>query len=229
MQEIISNLKEVWDLPFARETLLVCATALLTHILDMRKYKKERHTKYQDQIGEKIAIALNAVREIALSTKTTEMYERSIDESKADNANADHEGVFYPAFMTDKETFMKMFRAVNEARGTHEMYLDLLSAAYLYVFERYLMNIMLLVNRYNYQNSLHLLGMILIIDVQRWEKAFDMHLVKRINHPHYRLFSRHGWLWKKAKRYVEKKFLLNTELDKMMRINAEMKEDEDHA
>ena len=46
MEAIVRNLRVVWDLLFAREVLLVGATAIFTHFFDVRKLKKERHTKY---------------------------------------------------------------------------------------------------------------------------------------------------------------------------------------
>ena len=226
MSDIIDNLRTVWDLPFAREVILVGATAVLTHFFDMRKIKKERHGKYKDTIGENIASALIAVREVALSTKSIEIYQHSIDNSPANNTNAIKESVYYPAFMTNKDTLLKMCTSVSEARGKHEPYLDLMSAAYLYVFERYLMNLALYVGKHSYHDELDTLGCVLIIDIQKWEEKFDRHLVKRINQPHYRLFSRHGWIWKIAKHYVEKKYLLNTELNEMMKISADMVKEE---
>ena len=222
MEAIVRNLRVVWDLLFAREVLLVGATAILTHFFDVRKLKKERHTKYQDKIGESIADALTAVREISLSTKTFEIYEYSIDNSPADNANALADSVYYPAFMANKETFSQMCERVSSAREKHEPYLDLMSAAYLYIFERYLMNLALYAKKYRLQENLDVLGLIIIVDVQKWENKFDRHLVKRLNRPHYKLFSRHGWLWKFAKCYVEKKYLLNTELDKIMKSSSKM-------
>ena len=163
MEAIVRNLRVVWDLLFAREVLLVGATAILTHFFDVRKLKKERHTKYQDKIGESIADALTAVREISLSTKTFEIYEYSIDNSPADNANALADSVYYPAFMA---TFSQMCERVSSAREKHEPYLDLMSAAYLYIFERYLMNLALYAKKYGLQENLDVLGLIIIVDVQ---------------------------------------------------------------
>lgn len=40
MEAIVRNLRVVWDLLFAREVLLVGATAILTHFFDVRKLKK---------------------------------------------------------------------------------------------------------------------------------------------------------------------------------------------
>jgi|GEM_PF-4351170 len=229
MDNIIENLRTVWDLPFVREVLLMGATAVLTHFLSLRKYKKEQHTKYEDKIGERIAEALLAVREIVLSTKDFEIYQDSLERSSADTANAIKEAVYYPAFMADKDSIFEMFEVVCEARRNYESYLDLISASYLYVFDRYLMNLLLFIGKNGFQDDMEVLGLALIIDVQKWNSSFDQHLVKQINRPHYKIFSRHGWVWELSKKYAEKKFLMNTELDKLMRISAIMKEDESDA
>lgn len=229
MQEIINNLRELWDLPFARDVLLVGVTVGLTHFWDIRKYKKERRDKHQDQIGERISAALTAARDIAISTRTIEMHHYSLEDIQTENAGSDQDVLYYPAFLTNTDTLMEFVSKVTDARKSHEPYLDLMSAAYLYVLERYLRNIALYVAQYQYQDELDTLGLALIVDVQKWERNFDTHLVRRMNHPHYRLFSRHGWIWSKAKRYVENKYLLNSELDKMIKISAEMEGDETNA
>lgn len=227
MSSIIDNLRTVWDLPFAREVILVVGTSVITHFFDMRKFKKERHNKYQDKIGENIASALTAVREIVLSTKSIDVYSDSIGYASVDSTKAFSDTLLYPAFMENKDTLLEMCTSVSEARGKHEPYLDLMSAAYLYVFERYLMNLAMYIGKHDYVDELDTLGCVLIIDIQKWEEKFDRHLVKRINRPHYRLFSRHGWVWKIAKYYVEKKYLLNTELNAMMKISADMVKEEE--
>lgn len=226
MSSIIDNLRTVWDLPFAKEVILVVGTSVITHFFDMRKYRKERRNKYQDQIGENIASALTAVREIVLSTKGIDVYSDSIGYASIDSTKAFSDTLRYPAFMANKDTLLEMCTSVSEARGKHEPYLDLMSAAYLYVFERYLMNLALYIGKNDCHDELGILGCVLIIDIQKWEEKFDRHLVKRINRPHYRLFSRHGWAWKIAMNYVEKKYLLNTELNKIMKISADMDNEE---
>lgn len=222
IEAIFSNLRLLWNLPFAREVILVGITAMLTHFFSVRKLKKERRTKYQDKIGENIATALTAVREISMSTKTFEIYQYCIDNSPADNANALSDSAYYPAFMANKATFFQMIEMVSNAREKHEPYLDFMSAAYIYVFERYLMNLALYAKKNGLQENLNVMGMILIVDIHKWENKFDRHLVKQLNLPHYKLFSRHGWRWKLAKYYVERKYLLNTELDKIMKTSVKM-------
>lgn len=221
MIEILNKLQIVWAVPFVKEACLVVATAVLTHLFDMRKTKRERKTKYQDKIGENIAAALIAAREVELFANSVEIYQYSIDHSPVANANAIKDAVYYPAFMANRNTLQCLGELVSKTRKEHEAYLDLMSAAYLYVFERYLMTLALFTKQRNWQN-IDMLGLVLIADVIKWERDFDRHLVKRINKPHYKVFSCHGRLWNLAKKYVEKKYLLKTELDKLMRINAQM-------
>lgn len=227
MEEFFKYIKTVLDLPFLRETLLICASVILTHLLNMRRFSKERDTKYHETIGEKVATALIAVREIALSTQKIELYSLSIEHSPADSTNAVNHSAHYPSFMTNTDTLLNMCRSVSAARSVHEPYLDLVSAAYLYVFERYLMNLALYIGKHGYQEDLETLGCLVIVDVQKWYRSFDQHLVKRINCPHYKLFSQSGWLWNITRKKMEKKYLTDTHLNELMRIDSDDLEEND--
>ena len=218
IKEIIDYLREVWNIPLARDLILIIATAGITHFLESRKQKKEQKQKFKDVLGEQIAIALSNVRDIVVRTKTMEVYTEgdTIPTDEANDINAFRNFAWYPSFMNDKESLFEFYEQICSLRSKHEQFLDLKSAAYLYGLEKYLMSLALYINKNSLQDLLPLVGCFVIIDVQKWEKKFDIHLVKQMNKPHYKLFSRHGIRWSVAKWYIEKFFLEKSELHKVM-------------
>lgn len=218
MDEFISHLKTLLiDVPYLREIALVLLSVFLTHFFETSKLKKEQRIKFQETLGEKIAASLTAVRELVLKTKSIEAYD--FESCQADDINAFKQFLLYPAFMNDGETLGNMFSEVLAARKTHEAYLDLKSAAYLYIFEKYLTDLALYIGQNNLQGGIDRLGLLIIIDVQKWESAFDKHLVNQINHPHYKLFTRHGWRWNLMKWLIEREFMQKSILNKLMQNN----------
>ena len=142
MDRIITHLKTLLiDVPYLREIALVLLSVFLTHFFETFKLKKEQRIKFQEPLGENIATSLTAVRELVLKTKSIEAYD--FESYQADDINAFKQFLLYPAFMVDGKTLGDMFSEVLEARRNHEAYLDLKSAAYLYVFEKYLTDLML--------------------------------------------------------------------------------------
>lgn len=220
MDKIVTHLKTLLiDVPYLREIALVLLSVFLTHFFETFKLKKEQRIKFQETLGENIATSLTAVRELVLKTKSIEAYD--FESYQADDINAFKQFLLYPAFMGDGKTLGDMFSEVLEARRKHEAYLDLKSAAYLYVFEKYLTDLMLYIGQYNLQRGIDRLGMLIIIDVQKWESSFDKHLVKQINHPHYKIFTRHGWRWNLMKWLIEREFMQKSILNKLMQNNLE--------
>ena len=177
MEEIFAFVKILFvDIPYLREVAIIVITAVLTHIFDVSKIKKEQHSRFQETLGVKTADALIAVRELVLKTKSIEMF--AIDNVHPEEADLFKNQVYYPAIMNDGESLSEMFEAVCDARRKYELYLDNLSAAYLYVFDRYIMALFLYIKEYNMQDKIDVLGLLLIVDISKWEKAFDKHLVR---------------------------------------------------
>ena len=218
IDKIIDCIKYLWDAPFAREVFLVVITAIVTHFFDSRKQRNEQKRRYLETVGSRISDALVCAREICEKTRAIEVFtdDGKLHTENAKDTNAFRDYAWYPGFMTEKETLAEFVSAVAEARAKHEPYLDLVSASYLYVLEKYLFDLLLYVKQNELMKSLPLLGCAVIFDIQKWEQSFDRHLVKQINQPHYKLFSRHGNSWEKAKKTAEQEFLKESELQKLM-------------
>lgn len=216
MEKWLAHLKTLLvDVPYLREIALVLLSVFLTHFFETFKLKKEQQLKFQETLGAHIAKSLTSVRELVLKTKSIELY--NLDDYHVEDTNAFKEFIIYPSFMGNGEELGKMFSEVLEARRTYEAYLDLKSAAYLYVFEKYLTDLMLYIGQYSLQGGIDRLGMLVIVDIQKWESSFDKHLARQINHPHYKVFSKHGQLWRITKWLIEREFLKRTILNKLMK------------
>ena len=106
MKEIIDYLREVLNVPLARDLVLIFATAIITHILESRKQKKEQKRQFKNVLGEQIANSLSRVRNAVVKTKTMEVYteDNTIPTDKANDINAFRNFAWYPAFMNDADT-----------------------------------------------------------------------------------------------------------------------------
>lgn len=218
IDKIIAYIKQLWDAPFVQEFLLIAITAILTHFFETRKQRNEQKQRYLESVGSRISDALVCAREICEKTRIIEVFttdgEIHVEDIKSTNALQDLP--LYPGFMSNQESLSDFFDAVSEARSKHEPYLDLTSASYLYVLERYLVDLSVFAKNNDLHESLPFLGCAVIFDIQKWANAFDRHLVKQINKPHYQLFSRNGRCWKKAMGKAKKKFLEESELQKLL-------------
>lgn len=223
IDKVIACFKYLWDAPFAREVLLVAITAIVTHFFDSRKQKNEQKRRYLETVGSKISDALVCAREVCVKSRVIEVFmpDGDIHTQDAKDVDAFRNYAWYPGFMFNKETLADFVNVVTEARAKHEPYLDLISASHLYVLEKYLIDLLLYVKQNDLYGYLPFVGCAVIIDFQKWERSFDCHLVKQINQPHYKLFSRHGRSWEKAKKMVEKQFLQESELQKLMQGTSE--------
>lgn len=218
MEEIINLLRAVWNAPYVHELVLVIVTAVVTHFFESLKQRKEQKIKFRSTIGEQIATALSSVRKLVVNINTIEVFAaaETIPQNDANNISAFQDFSYYPSFMTNHKTFGQLCDEISLLRKNSEQFLDLKSAAYLYGIEKYLISLMLFIGHNNLQDHLPFIGCFVIADVQNWEKKFDKHLVKKINKPHYKLFSRHGIKWRITKWYIKKSFLNKSELHKMM-------------
>ena len=223
IDKIIAYIKELWGAPFVQEFLLIALTAILTHLFDSRKQKNEQKRRYLETVGSKISDALVCARELCEKTRVIEAFteDGEIHTEGVKDVNALQGCPVYPEFMNDQKALSDFFDAVTEARFKHEPYLDLVSASYLYVLEKYLLDLLVYARNNDLYDNLPFLGCAVIIDIQKWQRSFDAYLVAQINQPHYKLFSRRGCSWKKAKEKAEKKFLHGTELQKLMQGTSE--------
>ena len=181
-------------------------TAIITYILTIRHTKKEIKEQYRAKLGEKISEAYIGVRELLVQTDTIEIFEAEREMNIAE-ATSMREQKFYPSFMNSKEDYFAYVVKVTEARTKHEQYLDLTSAAYLYAIETYLMSLAVYMRDNKLFSVINEVGTLIIIDALKWSKLFDAHIVKMINAPKFKLFSKIGKRWENEKAKMAEEFL----------------------
>ena len=197
-------LQEIWNIMNTKIGLVVITGAVSTGLnVAFQKWhmKKDQRVRYENVIGDKIAEAFLAVRDIELEVKVQELYDA--DNRLKEGINMFSPGPIYPAIMNSSEDFWKFFHKVNEARGEYEKYLDYKAAAYLYYMENYCMSLMKYISEHQ-PLAYPLAGTVFIIDLQAWQIAYDKMLVKRINRQNCRLYVKNGWRWEWAKKKVMK-------------------------
>lgn len=203
--------------PFVKEVTIIVITAIVTHIFEVKKSKRERLSTYKTQISDEILSALKTVRELTKEIMALIPYEGSINNAKVVSINSYRELIYYPSCMSNIDTFSEYCNRISKTREQCEQYLDLKSASYLYALEKYMMALALYIKKTNGKVALPEIGLIVIVDLHKWGKQFDIHLVKQINNPHYTLFSQHGKKWNKAKSHIENTFLNNTQLQELIK------------
>lgn len=183
----------------------VVVGGLVTYGITVIRDKRERKVEYEKSIGSNIADSLYAVREIVQKANEIEIYGLEEDlELKRVQANlADH--AIYPAIFNDGEALSNFFGLMNQARADHEIYLSYRTSSYLFYITNYLIELMKFIAKIGVVDY-HLLGALLVVDIQKWQKDFDKVLVKEINKNKLKLVSKTGFLWEKNKKKVLKDY-----------------------
>lgn len=202
MKEI---LREIWNL--INSTIgVVVVTAVVTTSLNVFyqkfKVKIEQRTRYENVLGDQIAKAFIAVRDIELKATSIELH-NVVPQLKEKDFDIFHPDTARHSIMNSGEDFNAFFCEINAAREKYEPYLDYDSAAYLYYMERYSIMLMKYISEHqplDYPTA----GVIFYADIQKWQSLYDALLIKRMNQQKCRLYVKSGWRWERAKKKVTK-------------------------
>lgn len=192
--------------------------AFVTHMLYSSKLKKERISKSLTAVGEQIANSLKTARDYELSSTVIEVFdadESFDDEGKIKNY-FDRQAI-YPQFMSDAHSFEEFATTASRLRSEQSAYLDYLTAAYLFYIERYCMNLANFIRANELKNDFPLVGAVVIVDVQRWQRKIDKNIVKNINKASYKVFSQQGLRWGLAKWWVQQSLWKKTVLHNLQK------------
>ncbi len=133
--------------------------------------------RFENVIGDKVAQALDAVRDLELKIKVQEIYQVE-DCFEKKNIDMFNPGAVYPAIMNSAKDFIGFTNQVNRARDLYEKYLDYQTAAYLYYMEKYSMNLAKYIAD-NQPLGLQVAGAIFYGDLQKWQKKYDKLIIKK--------------------------------------------------
>lgn len=202
-QEIFQKIYDIINTKIGVAVATAITTTILNMIYNIWRMNKDQRMRFENVIGDKIAEALDSVRNLELRVNIQEIYnmENRFEEKNLDMFNP---GAIYPSIMNTAQEFGDFLEQVNTAREKYDKYLDYQTAAYLYYMERYSMNLA----KYITDNKLldfRLSGAVFYIDLQKWQKKYDKLITKKINRQKCRLYSKDGWRWELAKKRVMNK------------------------
>lgn len=202
MSEIISWLSTI---PLKNTIITGLITSGTTYLFTTFKMKKERKIEYEKSVGSKIAASLFATRDVIKEADVIEMYD--FDNSFRNMANNSELNDFaiYPAILNDRTTLLNFWEKINDLRQNHELYLSFTSSTYLLHISRYLTKLLSFLDQFE-EIDYHLVGAILIVDIQKWERSFDKHLVKEINKNQLKLTSKTGKKWERKKKQINDEY-----------------------
>lgn len=98
--------------------------------------------------------------------------------------------------MNDPESLMNFHNEINSCRRKYEKTLDCKTAINLLFIDRYIKQLMIYLSGFQDKRIMPALGMIIIFDIQSWQKRCNRGLVYRINNQKYKLEYQDGYKWK---------------------------------
>ena len=203
--------------------IITCVvTTALNAVYHKWYIRKEQKMRYENVVGDKIAEALIAVRDIEMEVRTQELYKLE-ERLKEGNLNMFSPGKIYPAIMSSPQDFFDFLNKVNKARGDYEQYLDYKSAAFLYYIENYGYTLAKYISEHK-ALDFPTAGTIFYIDLQQWQQQYDRVLVKAINKSRLKLYSKNGWRWERAKKNVMRSLWDNSKLCTLINENENITE-----
>lgn len=179
--------------------------AIINNFYHKSNIKKEQKVRFENMIGEQIASSLTHIRNIEQKINIMEIYD--VENQINDNIKSEELASYpiYPAIMENHDTLLVFLDDISEARKSHADNVDNKTAAYLLIMNHYLMRLLALLKHVD-EHDYHIIGAIIYIDFQRWQKDFDKLLINRINKSTVKLYSHTGWKWELAKKKYTKKY-----------------------
>lgn len=178
--------------------------AFITYWFGILKMKKDRRLEYEKNIGLRISESLYEIREVEQLANAQERYDLVKDTDIP--TFLESKGFYiYPAIFTNAQTISDFFMTINDARSKHEIYLSYKLSAYLLYMDRYLMELALFMKEFK-EKDYPYLGLLLMLDIQKWQRDFDKAIVREINKNKLLLSSKTGWKWEFHKSRIDKKY-----------------------
>ncbi len=212
---MIELIKDFFTEDIVEKVIIIVITALLTHIAELHKIKKQTKINYREKLGEKIFSAYEEVKKVELKAAAIDIFSFGDDIETPEDATFSN-NIYYPEIMESRETFIEFLDGIQNCREEHERYLDLTTSAYLYAMNRYTLCLLLFMNETG-ETNYEFVGLMLIGDIQKWQKRIDKHITKKINRPSYKMFSEEGIKWRFVRFWVESVFLKRSLLNKIIK------------
>ncbi|MFV0529493.1 MAG: hypothetical protein ACK5MN_12370 [Lachnospiraceae bacterium] len=159
----------------------------LTHIFYKSKLRKEQKVRFENVVGDQIALSLMETRKLELMAGVIEIFniEGSLKE-KGSSINffgvpGEHEA-YYLEITGSIEKINSFSKSIADIRRNHEPNLDRETTSYLVLIDRYMMTLRLFLSEAGGGEEIYpTWGTIFFRDIQRWQKKFDGLLIEKIN------------------------------------------------
>lgn len=215
IKQLWAYFKQLWGHEVVRQITIAAITAIvtlvITHALDSKKLKKQQKIAFQESLGKKIVDAYIKTREIILQLETIEALPESIQFSRENREKAE-ELLYYPAIMADIQTLSEYGIKVSDTRRQFEPYLSNKAASFLFILERYLLEVATFIANYELQDKTKRVGILVHPDLQKIERALDDEIIIQINRPRYYLESKRTRRYEHLKAVLKKKYIDNSVL-----------------
>lgn len=188
----------------------------ITYLFTIFKMKKERKIEFEKAVGSKIASSLYVVREVIAEANVIDIYDFDNSFTKGATSSKLDNFAYYPGILNDSTTLLDFYEKINDVRREHELYISYTSSAYLLYMSDYLTKLISFLGHFE-NIDYHLVGSILIFDIQSWQKEFDEQLVKEINQNPLKLTTKTGKKWEREKEKINNKYWTNSLLRKMIK------------
>ncbi len=207
---------KILSVPFGSEILAAVIGGIVTFCVTHFTINKQLKADFQNRLGEKKSEALIKARELIEMTTTYELYSVHPSDNVPEKMDLTCNTFAYPTVMIDKQHLYDFAVMVSDTRRNYEKHLDLKSASYLYILEKYVMNLARFLSTSQCDDDGYKwIGAYIFIDFEKWAKDYDEILVKQLNHPSFTFFAKTGKRWKREKKAVESKYFHGTELEKL--------------
>jgi len=179
--------------------------AIITHIFDRAKIKKERKARYEDVVGSKVADALQKTRKMQRHIRSKELYDIDMIADPSNSIDFMSPELTYPSIFNTPEDFFGFQTEISNIRTNYEEFLTYKEAALLIVIENYCMNILAFATKEQVKDF-QFLGALISNDLWKWHIYFDKTIVKDNNKQRCKLVSHSGLKWKTIRKYIIYRF-----------------------
>ena len=150
-------IKNVLSNKFAQNIIIAVVTAVCTYLITIRKINKEQKSQHEKKLGEKITTAYLNVKDLLIQSSSYELYDYENSNVKIKDIFIYDEFAVYSAFMHDKDTLSSFINSLAGARRNDEPYLDLKTAAGLYILEKYMLSLLMYIKDNDLEDKLYTL------------------------------------------------------------------------
>lgn len=178
----------------------------ITHMLYRSKLRKEQKVRYENVLGDNIAKALTAVRDLGLECRIQEMVDViwKLQEPEGSSAVSKIDRKF-PELLKSKESLLEYVDKIINVRKENERYLDHKLSAQLYYIERYCIQLIKYIEQHKLEEGFYLVATVFAIDIKDWEKLMEKTVVKCINNPKYKVYKQEGRMHEWERKRINKK------------------------